>query len=63
MWAQFFNLKQNKKGLHATNNNASAWKLFLKPLKTWMRIMCMYTLKLQVPCVDFLIPPTLNWLV
>jgi hypothetical protein len=32
MRAQFFKLKQNKKGLHATHNNASAWKVFLKPL-------------------------------
>lgn len=63
MQAQVFKLKQNKKGLHATDNNASAWKVFLKPLETLMRIMCMYTLKVQVPCVDLLIPPIPNWLV
>jgi len=65
MWAQFFKLKQNKTKEdympHITN--ASAWKVFLKPLETLMRIMCMYTLKLQVPRVDLLIPPILNWLV
>jgi hypothetical protein len=32
-------------------------RCFLKPLKTLMRIMCIYTLKLQVPYVDLLIAP------
>lgn len=54
MWAQFFKLKQNKNGLHATHNNANAWKVFLKPLKTLMRIMCYVHLKT---------PSTLCWIV